>query len=85
MKLREIIAKNFRNLVNVSVPIGDTTVLVGENNSGKTALLDALRIALPRSLAGRGNPFDEYDCYMCKVGIKLGTTPSFPISDIYKI
>jgi putative ATP-dependent endonuclease of OLD family len=68
MKLREIIVKNFRNLVNVSVPIGDTTILVGENNSGKTALLDALRIALPRSLAGRGNPFDEYDYYMCKVG-----------------
>lgn len=42
--------------------------MVGENNSGKTALLDALRIALPRSLAGRGTPFDEYDYYMSRVG-----------------
>jgi putative ATP-dependent endonuclease of OLD family len=67
MKLREIIVKNFRNLVNVNVPIGDTTVLVGENNSGKTALLDALKIVLPRSAVGRGSPFDEYDYHMSKI------------------
>ena len=66
MKLREIIVKNFRCLVDVAIPITDTTVLVGENNSGKTALLEALRIALPRSAAGRGTPFDEYDYYMVK-------------------
>ena len=66
MKLREIRVKNFRNLVDTTVPIDDTTVLVGENNSGKTALLDALRIALPRSVAARGTPFDEYDYHMSK-------------------
>lgn len=57
MKLKEISIKNFRCLVDVVIPITDTTVLVGENNSGKTALLEALRIALPRSTAGRGTPF----------------------------
>ena len=68
MKLREIIVKNFRCLADVDIHIQDTTVLVGENNSGKTALLDALKIALPRSQQGRGTPFDEYDYYMSKVG-----------------
>lgn len=68
MKLREIIIKNFRNLVDIRIPIDDTTVLVGENNSGKTALLNALQIALPRSTAGRGLPFNEYDFYMSKLG-----------------
>ena len=67
MKLREIIVRNFRCLVDVAIPISDTTVLVGANNSGKTALLEALRIALPRSTAGRGTPFDEYDYHMVKV------------------
>ncbi len=68
MKLREIIIKNFRNLVDVAIPIEDTTVLVGENNSGKTAILDALRMALPqRSPAGRAVLFDEYDYHMSKV------------------
>jgi putative ATP-dependent endonuclease of OLD family len=68
MKLREIIIKNFRNLVDVAIPIDDTTVLVGENNSGKTAFLDALRIALPsRNPASRATYFNEYDYHMCKV------------------
>ena len=42
MKLKEIKVKNFRCLVDVSIPIEGDTVLVGENNSGKTALLDRL-------------------------------------------
>lgn len=67
MKLKQIRVKNFRCLVDVSIPIEGDTVLVGENNSGKTALLDALRIALPRTVAGRKATFDEYDYYMVKV------------------
>ena len=66
MKLREIIVKNFRCLTDVTIPIADTTVLVGENNSGKTALLEALRIVLPQRAAGRETPFDEYDYHMVK-------------------
>jgi putative ATP-dependent endonuclease of OLD family len=66
MKLREVIIKNFRCLVDVKIPIIDTMILVGENNSGKTALLDALRIILSRSLTSRRSPFDEYDYYMSK-------------------
>lgn len=65
MKLKEIKIKNFRCLVEVSVPIDENnTILVGENNSGKTALLDAMRAALPRTTAGRGTPFEEYDYHM---------------------
>ena len=66
MKLREVVVKNFRNLVDVHIPVADTTVLVGENNAGKTALLDALSVALPRSAFGRTNPFDEFDYHMSK-------------------
>ena len=68
MKLREIKVQNFRCLADVTIPIGDTTVLVGANNSGKTALLDALRIALTGNRANRGTPFDEYDYHMSQVG-----------------
>lgn len=68
MKLREITVKNFRCLVDVTIPVDDTTILVGENNSGKTAVLDALKIALPRNQSGRGTPFDEYDYYISKAG-----------------
>jgi len=64
MQLREVKIKNYRCLANVTIPIDDTTVLVGENNSGKTALLDALRAALPRTTVGRGTPFEEYDYHL---------------------
>ena len=64
MKLRQIAVRNFRCLRDVVVPVSDSTVLVGENNTGKTALLDALRIALTRSGSTRSSPFSEYDYYM---------------------
>lgn len=79
MKLREIIVKNFRCLVDVAIPIDDATVLVGENNSGKTALLDALKIVLPRNQQGRTTPFDEYDYYMSKVGDSQQTSNGITI------
>jgi putative ATP-dependent endonuclease of OLD family len=68
MKLREIKIKNFRNLVDVEFPVDDTCVLIGENNSGKTAALEAVKIALTRGTGSRSTPFDEYDYHMSKMG-----------------
>ena len=47
MRLRELQIRNFRKIENltVSFPRG-LCVLVGENNSGKTAIIDALRLML---------------------------------------
>ena len=68
MRLREVRIKNFRNLVDVTVPVGDATVLIGANNSGKTAFLEAVRIALTRNPAARGQVFHGYDYHMSKSG-----------------
>ena len=68
MKLREVRVQNFRCLADVTIPIGDMTVLVGANNSGKTAFLDALRIALSGNRTHRRTLFDEYDYHMTKAG-----------------
>lgn len=68
MRLREVRIKNFRNLVDVTVPVGDTTVLIGANNSGKTAFLEAVRIALTRNTAARDPVFHGYDYHMSKSG-----------------
>jgi len=68
MKLREIKIQNFRCLEDISITLDDTTVLIGENNSGKTALLEALRIALTRSNMAKGTVFEEYDYHMCNSG-----------------
>ena len=48
----------------LSLDLDETTVLIGENNTGKTAVLDAVRICLER-LRGRGRrQFDEYDYHL---------------------
>lgn len=65
MLLREIKIQNFRSLKDVSILLNKETVLIGENNSGKTSILDAIRFALSKTSSYR-NPFDEYDYYMDK-------------------
>ncbi|MDD5210571.1 MAG: AAA family ATPase [Elusimicrobiales bacterium] len=68
MKLREIKIKNFRNLVDIAFPVDDTIVLIGENNTGKTALLDALKLMFSRGPGSRAQAFDDYDFHMEKAG-----------------
>ncbi len=64
MRITRIEIKNFRSIQHLVVELGDTTVLVGPNNTGKTAILDALRIALTRRWGQRGTGFNEYDVHM---------------------
>ena len=61
MRLSRIEIQNFRSIRHVVVDLGETTVFVGPNNAGKTAILDALRIALTRRWGQRGTGFTEYD------------------------
>lgn len=46
MRLERLIVRNFRNLADVRVPLSPGTVIVGENRSGKSNLLHALRLVL---------------------------------------
>jgi putative ATP-dependent endonuclease of OLD family len=66
VRIREIRIKNFRSLVDVVLPIdAETTVIIGENNAGKSAVLDALRIALPQRGTGRrGLSISDYDFHL---------------------
>lgn len=62
MHIRRLRISNFRSIKQLDVPLAPTTVLIGPNNSGKTAILEALRIALTRKWGQRGTGFTEYDC-----------------------
>ena len=51
-ELPQIHIQNFRACKNVSLSLGSFTPLVGQNNVGKSTLLDAIRIVLaPKALA----------------------------------
>ena len=63
MFLSKVEIKNFRCLNDISIELDDSTVLIGENNSGKTALLDLIRNVLGR--VTQSATFNEYDYYLC--------------------
>ena len=64
MRITRIEIENFRSIRQLAVDLGDTTVFMGPNNAGKTAILDALRIALTRRWGQRGTGFSEYDVHL---------------------
>ena len=64
MRITRIEIENFRSIRHLVVDLGNTTVFVGPNNAGKTAILDALRIALTRRWGQRGTGFSEYDIHL---------------------
>ncbi len=65
MRLRSIEIQNFRCFRDFHLDFDDTTVLIGENNSGKTALLDAIRLCLrDAAQVRRTTNFEHYDVYL---------------------
>ena len=44
MKLSSLVVQNYQSLRNVSIELGDLTVFIGANASGKSTILDALRL-----------------------------------------
>lgn len=62
MYLKEVYIKNFRSIKECKVSLDDFTVFIGENNAGKTTILDAIRIGLNKAI--NRHSFDEYDFHM---------------------
>lgn len=64
MILKTFEIENFRGIANLTLELDRTTVLVGENNSGKTSVLEALHTCMNRGLSRRATPFSEYDFHL---------------------
>lgn len=64
MFLHKIQIRNFRGIRDLTLILDDFCVLIGENNSGKSSVLDALKLCLTRSLTGKGTVFEEYDYHL---------------------
>lgn len=61
MKLTSITIKNFRGIEELTLGFDDLTVLIGENNTGKTSVLEAIKSCLGPDIRGRGQVFDPDD------------------------
>ena len=62
MRLNRLKIENFRGIASLEIELDrDITVLIGENNSGKTTVLEALRFGLDTIKSDRTCNFNEYD------------------------
>ncbi|MBG0796645.1 AAA family ATPase [Methylocystis sp. L43] len=65
MQLKRLKIANFRSIRQADIDLGPVTILIGTNNAGKSAILEAIRIALTRRWGQRGTGFTEYDVHLC--------------------
>lgn len=80
MKITKLGIRNFRSIHSLDLLLGDTTVLIGQNNAGKSAILDAVRIALTRRWGQRGTGFTEHDIHRGDAGGDARTLPPVEIT-----
>jgi putative ATP-dependent endonuclease of OLD family len=65
MLLRKIRIENYRGLTDLTLDLDETTVLIGDNNVGKTSVFDAIKTCLSRALLRRSTPiFDQDDSHL---------------------
>lgn len=64
MRLTKLRVQNFRGIRDLAIDLNATTVFIGENNSGKTSVLDALRLCLRDLGPRRRAVFDTFDFHL---------------------
>ncbi len=64
MNLSEVKIRNFRGIKSLDLQLGPSTVLIGENNTGKSTVLAAIRYALEQGRSRRTVVFDEFDYHL---------------------
>ena len=64
MYLSRLEIENFRGIRSAKIDFGDTTVLIGENDSGKTSLLEAICLVLSPSVEKPSIVFRPQDFFM---------------------
>lgn len=81
MLLSRLQIEHYRGIKSLELALGPTTVLVGENNCGKTSVLHALRACLQtlRS-SGRTSSFDEFDLHFDSRSADPTTAPPIAIT-----
>jgi DNA replication and repair protein RecF len=78
MLLRKLVLQNFRNFSNQNWDFKKTTIIVGENGSGKTSLIEAINL-LASSDSFRAGRIEE----MIRLGAELGRAQAlFELGDL---
>lgn len=84
MRIKKIGIENFRCYQNLTLNLNDKyTVLIGENGAGKSAILDAISIALGNYISYFANSFgikkDDSHYKIYEIGSKIEREHQFPV------
>lgn len=63
LKISRIDIENFRGISRATLFLPDHTVLIGDNNTGKSTILEAANLALGPDRLNRKPPIDEHDFF----------------------
>jgi len=63
MKVSQLIIRNFRGIKSADILFPDHVVLIGDNNTGKSTIFEALDLALGPDRLSRRSIIDEHDFY----------------------
>lgn len=63
MQIRRVSISNFRGIKSATIDLPKHAVLVGDNNSCKSTVLEAIDLALGPDRISRPDPIDEHDFY----------------------
>ena len=66
MQISHLRIKNFRGIKSASIMLSKHSVLIGDNNTGKTTILEAIDLVLGPDRLKRMPPIDEHDFYQGK-------------------
>jgi putative ATP-dependent endonuclease of the OLD family len=61
MRISRVYIENFRNFKQLDVELGQNIILVGENKSGKSNFIEAIRLVLDPSLSDSDRQLTEHD------------------------
>lgn len=85
MKVYSVAIENFRGIRSTKLVLPDHGVLIGDNNTGKSSVLEAIDLALGPDRLGRRPPVDEHDFYQGNYlspehtkAVEEGTPPEAP-------
>jgi putative ATP-dependent endonuclease of OLD family len=84
MQVTRLRIRNFRSIKDLSLELEPSTVFIGANNAGKSAIIDAVRVALMRRWGRRGTGFTEHDIYAASPGLNAKTLDPVIIDLIFE-
>ena len=79
MRATALRIENFRGIKRLDLDLDEITILIGENNTGKTAVLDALRICLRDLGPRRRVVFDALDFHLAGAASEPATADAIRV------